>query len=338
MILVDGVPVTASSSQPQGREILDSLLQSPTLISALDRLKSAPARKVSGSEPVKLVYVFQKEYATVDPSLVQFVGTDEATTCVGLVIRNRETGMTSISHMDFEGIVDMGLSQMLSSIVNQEMDATLDVHLIGGFEDTSYENINGSSGSARHKRQDGFSLPLCSKIVAALQNRKERFHLQTFCVLGHNTKKDSNGNPLPIISGFLVDTLSGLIVPASFDRTSRCPDEVVRRVRVTVAFEDPGWKGKLLETYDTHHDRFQIAPCSWTSDWSQYAFSLLELPDSEILSRCSTSPAAESPDFIENERRMWDYLIKHPDWRQTFIRRKPRIFERTAGGEWKRHS
>lgn len=29
--------------------------------------------------------------------------------------------------MDFEGIVDMGLSQMLSSIANHETDATLDV-------------------------------------------------------------------------------------------------------------------------------------------------------------------------------------------------------------------
>lgn len=336
MILVDGVPIAAASSRSQGSELLASLLQNPTLISASDRLKSTPERKVSGPEFVKLVYVFQKEYATVDPSLVQFVGTDEATTCVGLVIRNQETGMTSISHMDFEGIVDLGLEQMLSLVVKHEADTTLDVYLIGGFDDAPREKINGTS--RRLKKREGYSLPLCSKIVEALQNREENFHLQTLCVLGHNTKQDSNGNPVPIISGFLVDTLSGFTVPATFDRTTRCPDEIVRRVRLCVAFKDPRWKGRLLETYDTLHDRFQIAPCSWVPDWGQYASSLLELSDSEILMRCSTSPAAESPDFVENERRIWDYLVKHSDWRQTFVGRKPRVFGRTTAGEWTRVS
>lgn len=66
------------------------------------------------------------------------------------------------------------------------------------------QNINGTNGLARHKKKEGFSLPLCSKIVEVLQKRKERFHLQTLCVLGHNTKQDSSGNVLPIISGFLV--------------------------------------------------------------------------------------------------------------------------------------
>lgn len=66
------------------------------------------------------------------------------------------------------------------------------------------QSISGANGSTRHERQDGFSLPLCSKIIEALQNREEIFHLQTFCVLGHNTRKDSSGNSLPIIGGFLV--------------------------------------------------------------------------------------------------------------------------------------
>lgn len=60
-----------------------------------------------------------------------------------------------------------------------------------------------------------------------------------------------------------VETSSGSISPASFDRTSRCPDEVVRRIRVTAAFEDPNWNGKLLDTYDTSTDQFVIAPCAW---------------------------------------------------------------------------
>ena len=60
-----------------------------------------------------------------------------------------------------------------------------------------------------------------------------------------------------------VNTSSGDIVPASFNRSSRCPDELVRRIRVSASFDDPSWRGKLLDTYDTKTDRFIIAPCSW---------------------------------------------------------------------------
>lgn len=37
--------------------------------------------------------------------------------------------------------------------------------------------------------------------------------------------------------------------------------------------------------------------------WKYYAISLQNYSDNEILHECSTSPLAESPDFIENERR-----------------------------------
>ncbi|PKU77654.1 protein N-terminal asparagine amidohydrolase [Dendrobium catenatum] len=51
-------------------------------------------------------------------------------------------------------------------------------------------------------------------------------------------------------------------MPACFDKTSRCPDETVRRIRMTVSFEDRYWDGKLLETYDTLCDRIVVAPCT----------------------------------------------------------------------------
>ncbi|XP_073000848.1 protein N-terminal asparagine amidohydrolase isoform X1 [Typha latifolia] len=334
MIIVDGNPISisVSKSPSQGREILASLLENPILINASARLKEVPERNFSISEHVKHVYVFQREYATVDPKHVQLVGTDEATTCVGLVIRNRNNGMTSVGHMDFSGVVDKGLTQMLQLVVDRE--ATLDVHLIGGFDDVSTKHAIRLTGPEGHKKKEGYSFPLCCKIVEALQNSQEKFHLQTLCVLGHNTKIDSYGNARPIIGGFLVDTSSGLIMPANFDKSSRSPDEIVRRIRVSVSSDDPSWHGKLLETYDTHHDRFQIAPCSWMNNWGRIAFMLQKLSDSEILFKCSTSPSAEPLDFVESQRRIWSYLAKNPDWRQTFSGRKPHIFKRDNHGGW----
>ncbi|KAM0932378.1 putative protein asparagine amidohydrolase [Dioscorea sansibarensis] len=347
MIVVDGVPISFSPEgerSPPGQEILASLLELPALISASERLKATPQRKFSISDeqspPLKLVYVFQHEYATVDPNLVHLVGTDEATTCVGLVIRNPRNGMVSVAHMDFVGVVDMGLGQMISMIVEDDEDPILDVcvHLIGGLEDAPSGFVDYATGSKHHEHPHGYSLPLCSKILEVLHCRPERFQVQTLCVLGHNTKRDQNGNAYPAIGGFLLDTSSGSVFPASFDGTSRVPDEIVRRVRVTVCSMDPSWEGKLLETYDTKQDRFQIAACSWSSEWRHFVLSLQQLSDSEILSQCSTSPAAEAPDFVENERRKWAYMIKYPDWRQIFSGRRPRIFERTSDGKWIRCS
>ncbi|XP_077254143.1 protein N-terminal asparagine amidohydrolase family protein isoform X2 [Tasmannia lanceolata] len=342
MIFVDGVPFPTPSSSSEGNKKLVPLLEHPSLVLATNLFKAKPEMKVSVSEQsslekssgIKHVYLFQREYATVDPRLVKFVGTDEATTCVGVVIRSRESGITSAAHMDSPCVVGLGLTQMLALVVDQDLDADLDVHLIGGFEDASCENVNDTRGLESHGKSGGYSLALCSEIIEALQNHQERFHIQTLCVLGHNTRIDSGGNACPIFSGFLFETSSGSISPARFDRSSRCPDEIVRRIRVTVSSMDPIWNGKLLETYDTHHDRFQIAPCSWTPDWKYYALTLQKYSDSEILLNCSTSPSAEAPDFVENERRVFDYLIKYPNWRETFPRRKPRIFERTDDGGW----
>ncbi|KAF6139160.1 hypothetical protein GIB67_023213 [Kingdonia uniflora] len=331
MIFVDGTPFHSSSSSSEGREILTALLEHPILVSASESFKTIPEKKISlagefGLEKdsqTKHIYVFQREYATVDPAFVEVIGTDEATTCVGLVIRNPRNGMTSVAHIDSPRVVDLGLTQILPLIIDQNPDAQLDLQ--------DNDIMVGSQSQAEIK---GYSFPLCSKIIEALQRRQESFHLQTLCVLGHNTERDSDGNAYPAFNGLLVETLTGLVMPASFDRGSRCPDEIVRRIRVTVSSGDPRWKGKLLETYDTHRDRFQIAACSWNPGWKHHALSLQQLSDSEILLGCSTSPLAEGPEFVDNERRLFNYLVQHPDWRDTFPMRKSRVFKRRDDGSW----
>lgn len=344
MIFVDGLQFSthsSSPSHPQGKDILLALLENPMLVSASCSLKANPERKFSvsdesGPERSKWVYIFQREYATVDPAFVDFVGTDEATTCVGLVIRNQKNGMTSVAHLDSPKIVEMGLSQILSPLVDNSLETELDVHLIGGFEDVSLQHANGGTVSESPVHLDGYSFPLCSKIVHTLWSREEKFHIRTICVLGHNTRRDPNGNTYPFFNGFVVETTTGIIIPAIFDRTSRCPDEIVRRIRVSASYEDASWRGKLLETYDCSTDCFKIAPCCWTIRQYHIALSLLNYSDSEILSICSTSPTAEAPDFVDNLKRQWNYLIEHPHWAETFPKKQPRAFSRSSDGSWRR--
>lgn len=61
---------------------------------------------------------------------------------------------------------------------------------------------------------------------------------------------------------FQVETSTGSVIPASFEG-ARCPDEIVRRIRVSASYEDCSWNGKLLDTYDTQTDQFRIASCCW---------------------------------------------------------------------------
>ncbi|KAF8101297.1 hypothetical protein N665_0208s0079 [Sinapis alba] len=342
MIYVDGVPfphensLSSFSSSSQESSLLADVMTHPVVISASESFKSLEEQKVTDSSTKdRYVYIFQREYAVVNPALVEFVGIDEATTCVGLVIRNRRSGVTAIAHMDSPKVVDLGISQMLSLVLEDDNDAQLDVHMVGGYEDVDLKK-NADGGGGNYAKPEGYSFPLCCKLVETLQNRRENFHIQTLFILGHNTKLDVQENTCPIFNGCLVNTSTGAILPASFNRSSRCPDELVRRIRVSASFEDPSWRGKLLDTYDTKTDRFIIAPCCWTMRLVEYVWELNQLPDEEILVNCSTSPSAEGPDFIDNERRIWKYLLKYPEWSKTFPKRQPHVFERTANGSWKK--
>lgn len=59
-----------------------------------------------------------------------------------------------------------------------------------------------------YAKPEGYSFPLCCKLVETLQKRRENFHIQTLFILGHNTKLDSQANTCPIFNGCLVSLLS----------------------------------------------------------------------------------------------------------------------------------
>ncbi|KAL4601291.1 hypothetical protein ACB092_11G261500 [Castanea dentata] len=267
-----------NSAYEQGSNILVALMEDPILVSASNSFKAIPKRKIIGFMCSNL----NLQLLSIGPAFVddcvpkkkplryshlefqiegcKFVGTDEATTYVCLVIHHKQNRMTSVANMDSPNIVDMGLSQTSSCVIGHYLDAELDVHLVGGFEDVS----------------------------------PNHFHVQNLSVLGHYTRRDSKGNAYPIFNAS-----TGLVTPTCFDRTSRCPDEI-----------DPSWSGKLLETYDAQTDQFRIASCCWCFHQKYISRTLQSLSNFEILLRCSTSPSAEAPDFVQEE-----YLIEHPDWR-----------------------
>lgn len=64
------------------------------------------------------------------------------------------------------------------------------------------QHVNGSTESQR--KLEGYSFPLCKKIVDSLAKSNMKFQIHTLHVLGHNTRRDSEGIAYPIFTGFLV--------------------------------------------------------------------------------------------------------------------------------------
>ncbi|XP_071720310.1 protein N-terminal asparagine amidohydrolase-like [Rutidosis leptorrhynchoides] len=337
MIYVNGVQFLPDSSSIEGSDIVIALLEHPDLVSASRSFCAIPERNFSVSDQAKCVYVFQREYATVDPAHVEIVGTDEATTCVGIIIRNCKSGMSSIAHLDSPDIVDIGISQMLSLLVtdSDDEDTMLDVHIVGAFDDSVPQGQGDHDvGAKSYSKKKSYSFPLCIKIVEILAERNVKFQIQNFQVLKLNTRYDSEGNAYPIFHGLLMETSSGSVVPSSFDTSTRCPDEIIRRIRLGASYEDPTLTGRLLDTYETDNDRIVIAPFSWSMREVEIALMMRHRSDIEILVTTSTSPSAEGPDFVVNQKRVWEYLIQHPDWKEAFPSNVPRVFERTTTENW----
>ncbi|XP_076893124.1 protein N-terminal asparagine amidohydrolase-like [Bidens hawaiensis] len=327
MIYVNGAQFNPDSSS--GHDMVNALLVDPDLVSASRAFCAIPEKKLStvSEEPVqaKCVYVFQREYATVNPALVDIVGTDEATTCIGMVIRNSKTGMTCVGHLDSPNVVEVGLFQMMALVSQSDVDnIILDVHLVGAFEDSA----------SNEKGVEGYSFPLCVKIVEKLAESIYKFEIKNFQVLKLNTRQDNKGDAYPIFHGLAVETSSGSVFPASFDASTRCPDDIIRKIRLHASFEDPSRSGRLIDTYETQTDRFVITPFPW-SKWPVRNASLMRRrSDLEILFATSTSPLAKGPDYVKDQKRVWEYLIQNPNWKQVFPSKLARVFQRVGNTSW----
>ncbi|RAL39344.1 hypothetical protein DM860_002877 [Cuscuta australis] len=344
MILVKGDDQTFTHygefSQPEVREILLSLIHHPRLESIASSYNSLWMGIMSLSRDssflvtreIRCVYVGQKEYATVDPSLVDVVGTDGQGTCVGLVIRNPRNGMISVAHIDVRKVVEIGLTQMLSCLVDQddENDDVLDVHIINGYNTARREDSDN--------KFSGLSFFICLKIIEVLCKSTRRFNIQTLHILNRNTIYDQDGNASAKFNGFLVETGTGSIFPTKFHETTKCPDAFIRNsVRLKVALNCPDWDGnRLLETYDTRSDKFCITPYAWDKSFVEYCEAYQKKSDREICNILYTVPVNENPSIAEFGRGKYAYFIKHPDWKEIFPGGQPRIFVRTVDGAWRR--
>ncbi|CAH9094660.1 unnamed protein product [Cuscuta europaea] len=331
----------SSSSSQQGKDILRTLMQNPGLKRVSFALDYTPGGLFSLTNnggflitpQTKSVFILQKEYATVDPSFVDVVGTHGMSTCVGLIIQNPKSGKISVAHIDVLGVIEIGINQMLSSVDDQDINdvTNLNVHLIGGYNDEP-EWANHED----EEKREGVSFPICSKIIEVLCKSTKTFHLRTLHVLDHNTIYDRQGIGNPKFGGFVVETGVGSIFPAMFDETTKGPDEMVREVRRLCCHYDPSWDGRLLDTYDNLSDHYVIAPCSWGRKGAKGFGWFLSLSDREFADNYYfTPPAVLNRNEINYLRGIFAYIFNNPEWKKTFPGGRPRVFARIDCGGWK---
>ena len=95
VLIIDGYEV--SSSLPVSQLHSKYQLLKANSLSVLSR----PARQVEASE--KCLYVGQREVAVVAPGdNVNMVGSEDATTCHIVILRDVHTGVTGLAHLDNE--------------------------------------------------------------------------------------------------------------------------------------------------------------------------------------------------------------------------------------------
>lgn len=89
--------------------------------------------------PVGLLYVRQREMAAVAPhdKNVTIIGSDDATTCIIVVVRHSGSGAVALAHLDGAG-TDEAVSTMVARV--QELgigypEGRIELQLIGGFRD-----------------------------------------------------------------------------------------------------------------------------------------------------------------------------------------------------------
>ncbi|ETN67650.1 hypothetical protein AND_000531 [Anopheles darlingi] len=111
-------------------------LEHPVYREMATQLLSIPTKTVGAPG---LLYVCQREMAAVAPHdrNVNIIGSDDATTCIIVVVRHSGSGAIALAHLDGSG-TDEAVSAMVTRV--QELafgypEGRIELQLIGGFSD-----------------------------------------------------------------------------------------------------------------------------------------------------------------------------------------------------------
>jgi len=308
MLLVGGAEV--QETHPLEETVL---LPSDTLTQVSREFANTSVTRLAAGNQ-KYVYINQREMAVAkqnDPS-IDILGSEDATTCLIIVLRDRRTHSCGIIHLDSP------YEEQISPLVNemQKLDGAscsqeFDTFVIGGYRDE------------RGMSEEIIETQLCY----LKQSKNSTFHLKLLCVQNLNTVIKAGGVPWPVHYGAAVRLSDGAVFPARFD--SYEPDKDIRMLRMHSEDSDG-----FLNVYDAGSGDIVIPAFSYTPRSNAHLW--IQAEDELILSRCSTSPKVEPPHFVQDFKNVFRRMLTDPDPSATIFKggRSRRYKRNEASGKW----
>eukprot|EP00116_Pleurobrachia_bachei_P007201 sb/3467463/ len=290
------------------------LISKNVTVSTLEELQSmesvAESSRNFTSKPPKditshCLYVCQAEYSAIpfDTSL-HWIGTAGATTCHILAIYDSQS--VALGHIDSETVVSDTITNM-EELLNAD-DGVRHVCVVGGVIEAK-----------------GHSLPISENIFDTLSSRSERYIIDVWCTLDHNSYVHSDGKMKARVTDAVFDVQKKELIPAKFQ--SRGPELPLRSTRY----------------YKTgvYFNPYNLTTGTMTFPYFEFSnnpgmMKAVNLPDDIILTHCSTSPDCE-PDFFSQDMRDLFLFQATQTSEKVFGREKrPIVYILNSEGQWQR--
>ncbi|XP_073947370.1 N-terminal amidohydrolase 1 isoform X2 [Choristoneura fumiferana] len=264
------------------------LLAHPGYRDAAAQLLGAAARVVG---PAGLLYVAQRELAAAVPhdKNVTIIGSDDATSCIIVVVRHSGSGAVALAHLDGSGTAEAASAMVarVQQLATGYPEGRLELQLVGGFTDP-------------HRYSD----ELFANIMLSFHRLSVEIDLTLACCCELNTALNG-GSAAPLVTGVGVDIRAGDLFPATFP--DKGPELPLRGARTITGGPN---SSQVLDIYDNTVGMLRIGPFNY--DPLRGVDLWLEQSDDFILQHLSTTPAVEPPHFVHHIRSTLKFIQQHP--------------------------
>jgi len=289
---------------------VDSLLKnSESLRQDSEIFRDTAVRTVYQYE--KCAYIGQREMGILKSSddCVDIVGSEDATTCHIVIIKESSSSTWGIIHLDSDE--ENQLKSLIDEyvIINKSELKDIDIYFVGGYADEKDK-----------------SRSITEFVMNYLCDAEIVFNLKLLCVGSINTRltRLASGEqfPAPIHYGVAIYAKKGEIVPAKF--LYHGPDKDIRMLQ----------KRNATLVYSSSNGKLVVPAFNYTAYPSAGAW--LQVEDDFILHNLSTSPKVEPRHFCEDMRSMFRRMISDPHPLKTiFKNNQDRIYSRNSDtGAW----
>ena len=116
-----------------------------------------------------LVYVGQREVAYLNPNQdfgLNFLGSEDATTCHIIVLQNLRTKFTALAHLD--DVKSKGLDRVCQKLCSENSSDEIVVHVFGGYEDENQTSEELSLKLFKYLIRSDFHFGLGDCVIGAV--------------------------------------------------------------------------------------------------------------------------------------------------------------------------